>query len=148
MRRVLDDCQAMPGSNLYNRWQSTGVTGVMHHDNGTRARRDLFFDFLWIDGKFVRPQNIGEAHLRPGIQYGIGCSHKRKRWHNHFIARANAQRQASQMQRLGSIRDRQGMFCPNLFGKLAFELLGDSAHCQPAAVQYIQHSLLFFRAII
>ena len=61
-----------------------------------------------------------------------------------FIALAQADSQASQVEGGGGIIDCDGVFCPDKGGKFVFEGLRHCSHGQPTRAQDFQYSIFFF----
>ena len=103
MGGVFDHGQVVPPGDFQDGLHLARVPAVMHDHDGFGAAGDVFFDFPGSDGQIIQALDVGKAHLGAGIEHGIGGRHERQRGQDHFIARADSQGQAGQVQGMGAV---------------------------------------------
>ena len=138
---VLDQHEPVLVAQLAQRRHVGGVAAEVHRDDRPRARRDAARDVLGVDVEVVRAAHVAQHRLGADVAGGAGARHERERGHDHLVARADAGRQAGEVQRGGAAGDRHRVGRADVVGERLLEGLRARAHRQPAGLQAVEHGL-------
>ena len=138
---VLDDRQAMAGSNGVDGFHVGALAVQADRDDGAGARRDGRFQQAGVQ---VAGVGVDVDEDRCGAQQadGLGRGDEGERGGDDFVTRADAQGHHGHLQCRGAVADADGMAHAHVFGQALFQLGHFRPHDVLAMVEHGLHPLV------
>ena len=109
----------------------------MHRNDGLRARRDGGFEQTRVHGPGVGI-NVDEDRCRVGVADSGDGGDERHRHRDHFVTRANAEREHGEVQGRRSSVERNAMLGSAISGEVALEVADAAAEYKLAAPHHLE----------